>query len=207
MTSHKTNIVIFFIAVIVFAATFIFSLTGMPAKEKILSNNQHRLAADRSTVSPGFKVPDTGISTYLGKSQEAITTKFGKPERMDPTQYGYHWLIYGRGTESYLQIGIDDQTGKVTTIYALGKKLKTAPFVIEKHSREIYKKVPLSDTVSLDYKKTKIEFEFNEEDLMMRPLIKFGRNWVQLNFDHMKDRLIGVRYMTPGVLSGSTRIQ
>lgn len=199
MTSHKTNRIIFFIAVIVFAGTFIFSLTGPPSKEKTTSN-QNRLDADRSTVSPGFKVPNTGISTYLGKDQEVIMAKFGKPERSDPTQYGYHWLIYGRGTENYVQIGIDDQTGKVTTIYALGKNLKTAPFVIEKHSRDIYKKVPLSDTVSLNYKKTRIEFEFNEEDLMMRPLIKFGQNWVQLNFDHMNDRLIGVRYMAPGVL-------
>ncbi|TCP30493.1 uncharacterized protein YkwD [Scopulibacillus darangshiensis] len=148
----------------------------------------------------GFKVPDKGLYTFMGKTKNDIQKKFGKPERIDPTPYGYKWWVYGIGTESYVQIGLDNDSGKVTTIYALGKELMTEPFGIGKHSDDIYKKVPLSDTVSFKYDQAKIEFEFTEDDLMVRPLIKFGDSWVQLNFDHITDRLMGVRYMTPEVL-------
>lgn len=194
---RKTNVLILIIAVFVFAFTFLFNLTGTPSKD----NNPKKSdsLADAPTQT-GFKAPKKGVYTFLGKSKDEIEDKFGKPERIDPTPYGYKWWIYGQGSEKYIQIGIDNDSQKVTTIYALGEKLLTKPFVIGIHSGDIYKKVPLSDTVSFTYHHSKVEFEFTEDDLMIRPLIKFGDSWVQLNFDHITDRLMSVRYMTPEVL-------
>lgn len=194
---RKTNIMIFLIAVLVFVLVFIISLGGLPANER----NQKKTTsyADEPPHST-FKEPQKGLYTFMGQDKKTIKEKFGAPERMDPTQYGYHWWVYGIGTEDYLQIGIDDHTNKVTTIYALGKKSKTEPFQIGSSSNNIFKKVPLSDTVSFDYQGTKIQFEITEDDLMIRPLIKFGNSWVQLNFDHITDRLMGVRYLSTDVL-------
>ncbi|WP_246092617.1 CAP domain-containing protein [Terrilactibacillus laevilacticus] len=194
---RKTSFMIFFIAIIVFVLTFAFTLIGPPTNQKV--DNNHSLNITTPTQST-FKVPNNGIFSYMGKSKTEIIEKFGEPERIDPTNEGYQWYIYGRGSEKYIQIGIDNKSEHVSSIYALGKQLKTDPFIIEKKSRDIYKKVPLSDTVSLNYKGTKIDFEFNEDDLMVRPLIKFGKYWAQLNFDHMTDRLVGVRYMNDEVL-------
>jgi uncharacterized protein YkwD len=196
---RKTNIIIFSIAVIVFAGTFLISLISLPSgNEGKPSGNRNQMS---NTYHSAFKVPDSGIHKLMGKNEKQILEYLGKPERIDPTKYGYNWFIYGRGSEKYLQVGIDDSTNRVTTIYAFGKKLKTAPFIIGDESQKIYEKVPISDEVAFSFQNTKIDFELNEEDMMVRPLIKFGKYWAQLNFDHISDRLIGIRYMTTEVLA------
>ncbi|MCO7174596.1 CAP domain-containing protein [Sporolactobacillus kofuensis] len=195
---RKTNIIIFVIAVIVFAGTFIVSLISLPSNnEKMQSGKNHQLSANFQTT---FKVPNTGVHKLMGKSKKQIVKLLGTPERIDPTKFGYRWFIYGRQSESYLQVGIDNSTDRVTTVYALGNKLKTNPFVIGADAQNVYAKVPIADELSLSYKGTKIDFELNEEDMMVRPLMKFGNYWVQLNFDHLSDRLIGIRYLTTSVL-------
>ncbi|RYL95486.1 serine protease [Sporolactobacillus sp. THM7-4] len=194
--------VIFSIAVIVFLGGFLISLVSFPSTEQnVNKNHQNEMSADQSVKEPQFKVPEGGIHQFMGKSESEVRKIFGDPQRIDETKYGYRWFIYGRGSEKYVQIGIDNKTHKVTTLYALGKKLKTSPFVIGDDSRQIYQKVPVTDVVSLNEHGTKIKFEFNEEDLMIRPLIKFGNDWAQLNFDHISNRLVGVRYMSANVLA------
>nr|WP_283163293.1 CAP domain-containing protein [Sporolactobacillus mangiferae] len=162
------------------------------------SINDHPMTMPSHT---SFKVPKKGMHTFMGKTEQEIRRVLGKPERIDVTKFGYRWFIYGRESERYVQIGIDQESNRVTTIYVLGKKLATKPFTIGEKSQNIYAKVPVSDEISLSYKGAKIDFELNEEDMMTRPLMKFGDNWVQLNFDHLSDRLVGVRYMTTSVLA------
>ncbi|MET1247996.1 CAP domain-containing protein [Sporolactobacillus sp. STCC-11] len=198
---RKTNIIIFFIAVIVFAGTFLISLISFPSGNSSRSADDNKFHPLTMSSHSTFKVPDSGIHTLMGKTEKQIRNTLGKPERIDPTKFGYRWFIYGSATEKYLQVGIDETTNRVTTIYALGKKLKTNPFTIGAESQKIYEKVPISDEVSMNYRGTKIDFELNEEDMMIRPLMKFGKIWAQLNFDHLSDRLIGVRYMTSDVLA------
>ncbi|RYM07282.1 serine protease [Sporolactobacillus sp. THM7-7] len=197
---RRTNVIIFFMAVVVFAGVFLLSLVSWPSEEPN-RNADHEMSAGQDGATPGFDVPKNGIHNYMGQSESQIRQTFGKPERIDETKYDYRWFVYGRGTENYVQIGIDRKSGKVSTIYALGKNLKTGPFVIGQASQRTYQKVPILDNVSFQYNGTKIEFELNEEDLMIRPLVKFGDLWVQLNFDHIGDRLVGVRYMSPAVLA------
>lgn len=198
---RKTNIIIFLIAVMVFAATFLLSLVSFPESDESDSNQDPRTTAGSSHMESDFKVPKSGIHTFIGKQVSEITRDLGEPERIDPTPFGYDWYIYGRNSERYLQIGIDSQTRRVTTIYALGKELSIPPFKMGEASQKVYSQVRVSDTPSLNYRGTSIHFELNEEDMMVRPLIKFGKGWVQLNFDHVTDRLTGVRYMTTKVLA------
>jgi len=134
----------------------------------------------------------------MNQSSSIVTKHFGKPDRIDPTAYGYEWWIYGRHSEKYVQFGIEH--GKVVSIFALGKDLQTQPFGITKDANTILRHVNLSDTTSLTYKGAKIEFEFKEDELMTNPLIKFGNVWVQLYFDHFTNRLMAVRYVTPEIL-------
>ncbi|MFC0613003.1 CAP domain-containing protein [Scopulibacillus daqui] len=189
------NVFIFALAVCVFIFTFLFNISGHPNRKETQVESESIAGAPQQSK---FKVPKKGLYTYIGDTKRDIEKKFGKPERIDQTQYGYEWWIYGRGTEKYVQIGIEDN--KVVTIYALGNNLDTSPFKIGKAAHDIYKKVPMSDTASLNIGDTHVEFEFNEEDLMVRPLLKFGDVWVQLYFDHFTNRLVSVRYLTPEVL-------
>ncbi|WP_232057209.1 CAP domain-containing protein [Sporolactobacillus terrae] len=195
---RRTNVIIFFIAVAVFAGTFIISLVSLPSEYPDHPSTNQKLSLPSKS---SFKVPESGIHTLMGKSEKQLSKMLGKPERVDPTKFGYRWFIYGRESENYVQVGIDVKTDRVTTIYALGKQLKLNPFAIGEASQKIYEKVPIEADLSFNYNGTRINFELNEEDMMIRPLMKFGKDWVQLNFDHVSDRLIGVRYMTTGVLA------
>ncbi len=198
---RKTNLIIFFIAVIVFAGTFLISLVSFPHYGGPSVNKSRPQTDGISDVHSSFKIPKTGMHTFMGKSQVQILKMFGKPERVDATKYGYHWFIYGRNSEKYIQIGLDDHSEKVVTIYVLGNKLKTMPFKIGSQSQQIYEQIPVSDELSIHEGKLSFDVELNEEDMMARPLIKFGNNVVQLNFDHVSDRLIGVRYLSPRILA------
>lgn len=201
MIVRKTNFIIFSIAVIVFAGTFLVSLVSFPQSDNRKTEGTSTLSGGISSRGADFVIPKKGIHTLMGKSRNEIIDSFGRPERIDESKYGYQWYIYGINTESYMQIGIDKESQRVTTIYALGNKLTTAPFKVGEKSERIYEKVPVSDAVSFTYGGTSIDFELNEEDMMIRPLIKFGKEWVQLNFDHVTDRLAGVRYMSSAVLA------
>ncbi|MFX3618361.1 MAG: CAP domain-containing protein [Sporolactobacillus sp.] len=199
---RKTNITIFVIALLVFTATFLLSLVSFPGSETNQRSPENRaFTSGTSGGKQNLKLSDKGIYSLMGKKRAQVLQSIGKPDRIDPTNYGYQWYIYGRNTERYVQVGIDQTNGTVTTIYALGRKLNTTPFPIGTSSQKIYEKVPISDEVAMTDRGTKINFELNEEDMMMRPLLKFGKYWVQLNFDHISDRLVAIRYMSAAVLA------
>ena len=41
-----------------------------------------------------FMVPETGLSTFIGKNVSFIKAAFGEPVRIDPSSFGYDWWIY-----------------------------------------------------------------------------------------------------------------
>ncbi|HET6872445.1 MAG TPA: CAP-associated domain-containing protein, partial [Sporolactobacillaceae bacterium] len=114
---QKINLSILLLAIGVFLVTFY--LKGHPSGQ---------LKADgfkqsHSETASAFKPPKSGVASYLGLTSDGVIQKLGKPERKEPSSFGYEWWIYGVNTENYLQIGISK--GKVVTIFALGDKLNT----------------------------------------------------------------------------------
>jgi uncharacterized protein YkwD len=189
---QKLNLFILILAVCAFLATFL--LKGHPSG---LSNTQTTKQTHPMPAST-FKPPSGGVSSYLGQSSEQVTRKLGKPERKEPSPFGYEWWIYGVNSESYLQLGMEK--GKVVTLFALGDQLDTAPFKINESAQVLLKKNPPNEKPSLDYQGTHIQFQLQKEELSTRPLIKSGNHWVQLYFDQFTGKLMGVRYLTAGPL-------
>ncbi|GGE41108.1 putative membrane protein YlbC [Pullulanibacillus camelliae] len=189
---RKSNVLILIIAIIVFLVTFMFDFSKQDSSSP---STESKIEYKKPTA---FKVPKKGLHTLIGQTEKSVMNQFGEPERIDPTAYGYQWWIYGRGTQKYLQIGMENN--KVVTVFALGKDLPTAPFKMGEDASDIYKKVTLNDSLTLTYKQAKVEFEFEEDELMVKPLIKFGNHWVQLYFDHFTNKLVGVRYWTSDLL-------
>jgi len=187
-------VLILIIAIVVFFVAFMVDFS----KQGNSNSSTDRSPKIESQKPMAFKIPKKGLYTFMGQTQESVMNQIGEPERIDPTAYGYQWWIYGQGTPKYFQIGMENN--KVVTVLALGKALPTAPFKIGEDAPDIYKKVTPSDNVTLTYKKTKVEFELAEDELMVEPLIKLGDQWVQLYFDHFTNKLIGVRYWTSDLL-------
>lgn len=198
---RKTNSIIFVMALIVFAATFLLSLVSFPGVNSETSSQSREQLPNSLKSERTLKIPSGSVYTLMGKKEPEVIRTLGKPERIDPTNYGYQWYIYGINTENYLQVGIDLKTDRVTTLYVLGKNLKTAPFQIGESSQKVYQKAPILDEVAMTNAGSKIDFELNEEDMMTRPLLKLGKNWIQLNFDHISDKLVGIRCLNASVLA------
>ncbi|WP_010631053.1 CAP domain-containing protein [Sporolactobacillus vineae] len=194
---QRFNRIVFFLAVLVFTGMFFISEMNLPARMVPNPDSVKSVSAGVSAAPP-VKIPKTGIQKLIGKSEESIVRSFGKPERTDPTEFGYQWLVYGRNTENYIQIGIGQQSHRVETVYALGRKLDTAPFLIGQPAAHFLKKE--AATVPLNEKGLMVNFELNADDLAARPLIRLKSGWAQLDIDRMTGRLQGVRYLNSAVL-------
>lgn len=196
---QKFNRIVFLIAVFVFAGVFFMNQMNLSAWIMPSRNSVSSVSAGASSA-PAVNVPKTGIQNLLGRTETEIIHSFGKPERTDPTLYGYDWLIYGRNTESYLQIGINKSSHRAATVYALGSKLNTAPFLIDRPARTFLKNISEPATVPLNETGLAVNFELSSDDLAVRPLIRLKSGWAQLDIDRITGRLEGVRYIDSATL-------
>lgn len=178
-----------FSAIIVFLGAFLFDVVKIPESP----DSTEKPPEELEHPSGSFEVPKEGMHTIIGKSGKTIKKKFGKPERTDPSAYGYEWWVYKKDPRNYLQIGVED--GKVVTAFAFGDQLDTAPFSITKKSKDVLKGVPLDSNVSLKFKGGSYEFELAENDLNTRPLVKLDETWAILYFDQFTQKLQGIRYL------------
>lgn len=139
-------------------------------------------------------VSNQDITSWIGKRQEQLQEAFGKPDRKDPTPYGYEWWIYSKD-DIYLQFGV--QSGEIVTSYGTGVSATLSPFQIGMSYQELVDRYDFSKTISFQ----SYRFHLTEEDLMKRPLMQWNdRIFVQLYFDSFEQRLSSIRVMTLDIL-------
>ncbi|MGN1385454.1 MAG: CAP domain-containing protein, partial [Bacillus sp. (in: firmicutes)] len=134
----------------------------------------------------------------MGKDVKEVTALFGEPDRIDVSAYGYDWWIYDQGVENYMQVAVQDE--QVVSIYALGTELIIQPLAIGQRIDEVYQSFNPEMTVDVVYEDTTFQFELNEEDLGMRPLIKIGDIYAQVYVDKFTGLVSSVRFLTAEVL-------
>jgi uncharacterized protein YkwD len=152
------------------------------------------------TGEQAVHIPDEAVSNWIGKDIGSFKKKWGEPERIDPSAYGYDWYIYAsKSTIGYLQAGVEN--GKVVTLFVIGSDVNTKPFSIGASSNTIIQKYPIESDITIQEGKDFFKFELSEEEVMVRPLVDLGNDvWVQLYFDKFTNKLSGVRYATADVL-------
>lgn len=64
----------------------------------------------------GIRPDAVRLDDLMGASVDTITNRFGQPDRIDLSRYGFDWYIYNNDLTKYLQIGIKD--GKTVGIYS-----------------------------------------------------------------------------------------
>ena len=138
-------------------------------------------------------MPTKGLYTYLGKASDEVEESFGKPDRVEPSSYGYEWWVYNIDVSSYMQVGV--QNNKVVTIFAIGENVNISPLLIGQPIDEVFELLPIESIVSLNIKNNSYRFELSEEELNVKPLVKIGDVFIQLYFDKFTSELSSVRYM------------
>jgi len=145
-----------------------------------------------------YDISKNGIISLMEKDVQEVIDFFGEPTRVDLSAYGYEWWIYDYSDDEYMQVAVQNE--QVVSIYALGDELELEPFAIGQRIDQLYQTFHPEITVDVEYDDTSFQFELNEEDLGIRPLIKVGDIYTQVYVDKFTGLVTSVRFMTNEVL-------
>lgn len=132
------------------------------------------------------------IIGMIEMNESEVLKKFGKPNRVEPSGYGFEWWVYNDYSE-YTQFGIKDN--KVVTVYGAGRNVDIAPFKMGQRYEELYGQQLPVDMVSFSYKEESYQVTLTEEELLEKPLLQMGNTFVQLYFDKFTHLLSSIRIM------------
>ncbi|WNB90520.1 CAP domain-containing protein [Bacillus sp. NEB1478] len=185
----------FFLSVLILIGLFFQDLLPDFKTEKEPIKTKLEYAGEQSV-----KIPDDAVSNWIGKDIKSFNKRWGEPERIDPSAYGYEWYIYAsKNTKGYLQAGVED--GEIVTLYVIGSDVNTKPFTIGASSNDIIQNYPVESDITIHDGEDFFKFELSEEEVMIRPLVDLGNDvWVQLYFDKFTNKLSSVRYLTADIL-------
>lgn len=136
--------------------------------------------------------PTMGISKYIGKPTGEILDNYGKPNRIEPAQFGYEWWVYSSYDE-LLMVGVVDEI--VTQIYANTMNNNVAPYKIGQSLDDIYRMTIFEQEVTVEIDDNIYIFAMSEMDMKNRILVKYEDIYAQLYIDGENKRLDGVRFM------------
>lgn len=136
--------------------------------------------------------PTTGISKFIGQSHTDILDNYGKPDRIDPSEFGYEWWMY-HGNDALLMVGIED--GMVTQIYTNSPSFNTAPYVIDQSLDDVYRMTIFEQEVTVQIEGNLYIFAMNEQDMHSRILVNYEGLYAQLYIDTETNKLDGVRFI------------
>ncbi|WP_139368248.1 CAP domain-containing protein [Evansella clarkii] len=170
--------------------------------ELALEENNEELREERNnteTESEQVESPESDdnstdpvkLHNLIGEDSSEVIELYGKPDRVDLSQYGYDWWIY-RDTP-YLQIGVKE--GKIVTVFTNDPEAETELLNVGDTAAIAEEEFTFEDTVSLSGSFTSYQFELTAEDLEMRPLAELDGVWMQLYVDNFERTISAVRYM------------
>jgi uncharacterized protein YkwD len=163
-------------------------------KNKTLYQSQENsIQQNTSTVRP-----TSGMGLLIGQDLADLKSKFGEPQRIDESLFGYQWYIYKNDYARYFQVGVENN--KVVTVYAIGENVDVSPFKIGQPIEEIFNTQFIDTNIDINYNGNSYRFELNDTDLNIRPLIKLGDVFAQLYIDKFTGSLSSVRFLNDETL-------
>ena len=145
----------------------------------------------------GLLRPTTGISIFIGDEVKEILDNYGKPLRVDPSEFGYEWWVYEEGT-ALLMIGVMD--GEVVQIYTNDLAVNTAPFTIGESIDAIYRRTILEQEVTVEIEDNLYLVAMSEQDMKNRLLVKYEDLYIQLYIDQDTNTLYALRFIDGATL-------
>jgi uncharacterized protein YkwD len=72
-----------------------------------------------AAAKPAIKSLDA--NSLIGMATKTLTAKYGKPARVEPSEYGFSWYVYNRDYKNFFMAGV--KGGKVVAVYTNAKTL------------------------------------------------------------------------------------
>ncbi len=137
--------------------------------------------------------PESGLSLLVGKSVDSLFEQLGKPDRIEPSNYGYDWWIYNENQE--LMVGVWD--GKVNQVYTADLSSNIEPFEIGQDVQDIYRFTIVESEVAVQIGESIYTFTLNSDDVNNRLLIEYENVYAQLYIDGVDGELEAIRFIDP----------
>lgn len=67
------------------------------------------------------KIKSLDTNSLIGMPVGALTARYGKPARVEPSEYGFQWYVYNRDYKNFFMAGVKD--GQVVASYSSAKTL------------------------------------------------------------------------------------
>lgn len=136
--------------------------------------------------------PEKGLSTFIDLKSNHVLEKFGEPDRIDKTAFGYSWWVYNSKPKSFVMFGIKNDI--VTQVYISGEDLDASPYKIGQTLDEVYRMTIVESEVTVQIEDNLYTFAMDEKDMRNRILTQFDGIYAQLYIDETNDVLNGIRY-------------
>ncbi|MDF2606458.1 MAG: rane protein [Bacillales bacterium] len=143
------------------------------------------------------KVFKKSIGSYIGKDVNTFIKIYGKPQDKYKSAYDYDWMMFKRNSD-YIFIGV--KNNKIITAFVTGSGVNVAPFKLGESQEQIFQRILISEEISFKLGNNTYQMELSENDLMSKPITKIDNTWVQLYFDKVYAKLVGIRYLQSDTL-------
>ena len=135
--------------------------------------------------------PESGLSLFVGKSVDSLFEQLGKPDRIEPSDYGYDWWIYDK--DQQLMVGVWE--GKVNQVYTADLSSDIEPFEIGQDVKDIYRFTIVESEVAVQIGESIYTFTLNGDDVNNRLLIEYENVYAQLYIDGVDGELEAIRFI------------
>ena len=144
-------------------------------------------------IDPQKARPDAGLSLLVGQNSDALVEQMGKPDRVEPSDYGYDWWIYQ--SDHQFMAGVKE--GKVNQIYSASVESDVAPFEIGQDVEDIYRSTIIESEIVIPIAENVYTFTLNSDDVNSRMLVEYENVYAQLFTDVVDGKLEAVRFIDP----------
>lgn len=159
--------------------------TAIPVPEKEL--NSQVAGAER---------PGQGLSIFVGKTTDQLIKKYGDPDRIEPSAYGYDWWIYSE--EPYFMAGVSGN--HINQVFSADSQVDLSPFRIGQDVNQVYRSTIIESEVDVQLGSNLYMFSLKSEDIANRALVKFKNLYAQVYVDEEDAKIEGIRFIEPKTL-------
>lgn len=182
------------LAIIVGANIFQKNLSQISNEDKdMIDSSVSKIMTLKTEKNKSFPNDKIIIYDLIGKDSKKVLELFGKPVRIDQSEYDYEWWIYNEPIEKYCQIGIEN--GKVVTVFVMGDQIDITPFKIGGSVRSLQSIVDINEEVDFEVDQNLYQFELTEEELATVPLVRYKDFFAQIYIDQFSDKVSSIRFL------------
>ncbi|WP_432359543.1 CAP domain-containing protein [Sporosarcina sp. UB5] len=147
-------------------------------------------------LTAGAKRPETGLSTFVGKSSDELVELFGEPDRIEPSAYAYEWWVYLDDVQMMVGVG----NGIVNQVFSADKRADLTPITIGQNIHDVFRFSIIESEVNVVLDENIYTFTLNSQDLKDRVLLKYENLYAQVYVDAEDEKIEAVRYIDPRTL-------